>query len=277
MHIEKMHTQFVNDSQHLHKDKVFPSQGRYILHLGNNHSISIEWNIWSEFCHLYIGRNFNDLTFGIAVPPFSLWFVYDGFRASINRRVGIHVRNGGIDWNLWADTMSWSKKTPRWKDGHIALVELLLGRTRYESFPIEERIVSIPMPEGIYKAVVHHTEDVWRRRWWTCKRVKRVKMEMKQGIPVPGKGTCSYNCGNDAIYSMSCPANNIARGVGHLVGSILQSRVQYGGYSDWTWPTIGLPDTKHDHSKDKEAVMGRSVAKVSPEPKKRKPAGENKP
>lgn len=91
------------------------------------------------------------------------------------------------------------------------------------------------MPEGTYVATARLTEDVWRRSRWFSKIVKRVEIEIPSGIPLAGKGESSWDCGDNAIYSMCSPAKSIGEGVGRLVGTLLHDRVRYGGYEDWKW------------------------------------------
>ena len=50
---------------------------------------------------------------------------------------------------------------------------------------------------------------------------------MKEPIPNPGKGTCSYNCGEDALHSLTCNVNTIEDGIGEVMKSVNKCRMAY--------------------------------------------------
>src|SRR5690606_38230523 len=77
--------------------------------------------------------------------------------------------------------------------------------------------------------------DTWSRPRWFPKMVKRIEIEMGEPIPHQGKGENSWDCGVDGTYSYTAPAESIADGVGGLVGSVLSTRIRYGGWRDWNF------------------------------------------
>ena len=54
----------------------------------------------------------------------------------------------------------------------------------------------------------------------------------EKAIPIPGKGTTAYNCGEDAIYSQSSIANNHQESIAKFQASVMRSRNNYGG-KEW--------------------------------------------
>jgi hypothetical protein len=88
---------------------------------------------------------------------------------------------------------------------------------------------SVPMPEGNYPCIVKLTEDTWTRPRLKAARklVRRAEVEMLVPIPVPGKGTASYNCDDDATYSMCCTARSVAQAVATMAESAMRDRERY--------------------------------------------------
>lgn len=160
----------------------------------------------------------------------------------ITREINISFHDGGVWWSFWRDGMGWSSKESKWRVGNFNFVDALLGRTKFSERVIEERDVLIPMPEKSYPAHVKFTEDTWKRPRWFPHRLTRVNVEIPEGIPHAGKGTCEWNCGDDATFGMTCAARSVADGVGKVVGSCLETRVRYGGWGDYSW-SRALPGT----------------------------------
>lgn len=225
--------------------------GRATLHFDNRmaeythwlESFRWEWQLGQRrFC--FIGLDVNDyndeeLTFKLAVPfLFSLWF-HVCFRrpkwwprSSREFELGIRLEDFAVAWNLGCDPMGGYPCRPWFSSFNV--VDFLVGHTKHAEQTIEERDVLVPMPEGTYPAKAKLFESTWKRaRWPKAKRLIRVSIDMERGIPFPGKGESEWDCGQDATYGITCPANSIEEGVGELIASILQRRRRYGGPS-WT-------------------------------------------
>jgi hypothetical protein len=155
------------------------------------------------------------------------------FKVSQETEISVRWFEGGLWWSLWHPTMEWSSKTPRWRHGHWDPIDSLLGRDAYSSVDIRTEDVVVPMPEHGYAAKVRLFESTWRRpRWPLARRLLRAEIAVEGGIPHPGKGENSWDCGDDATYSLTCQARTAEEAVGHLVASVLRSRTRYGG-RDW--------------------------------------------
>lgn len=153
-----------------------------------------------------------------------------------DRECTISFRGGALWWSFWCDPMSWSSKTPKWRHGNFNFVDFALGRRDCSHSLIEERNVLVPMPEKAYQATAKLEAWVWRRPRWFAKRIKRVTIDIPDGIPVAGKGENSWDCGDDVTFGLTTgECNSIPAGVGQLVTSMLERRVRYGGWDDWSW------------------------------------------
>jgi len=149
------------------------------------------------------------------------------------RRFGFRVHSGALWWDCGADDSSRSTD-PWWRHGAWHPLDTVLGRSRHSSELIEERAVKIPLPEGAYDAVAKLERCAWKRaRWPFARVVLRVSIDVPKGIPVPGKGENSYDCGPDATYGLSCSARTVEQGIGEYVASVLRDRRRRGAACDY--------------------------------------------
>jgi hypothetical protein len=224
-----------------------PIHGRCWLYFddqwGNN--LHFSWNLWSDFCHVQVTvrEHEDDIMFSFAIPPVSLWlglsnrrlnkFLNKHIKGYDGRQTGIRVFDWSVWWDVWSNTMSWSNKTPKWRDGSFNIPDFFLGKWKYSEKELESREVEIPMPEKTYNGTVKMQMATWKRPRWFAKKIMRAHIDMKDPIPIPGKGSASYNCGDDATHSLTCPARNIPEAVGKLVGSTLETRMKRSNI--WKW------------------------------------------
>lgn len=143
-----------------------------------------------------------------------------------------------IWWNFWTSANTWASATPRWRCGGRNIKELLLGKRQMRWEPVETVETLIPMPERSYPATVEMRDHVswnsrlpfWKRRLRTCSVV------IPGGLGVPGKGENAWDCGPDAIFAHSGPAENVAEAVGKVVASAYRDRLRHHGsveYTEW--------------------------------------------
>lgn len=155
-----------------------------------------------------------------------------------------------LEWNC--DDSSWSSTTGPahgWQKSW-ALLDLLLGITRYTKGAAHHSTTVLSMPEGDYPCTVEMRTDSWSRpRWPFTKRITRATVEVEQGVPVPGKGENSWDCGDDAIYSLTAPAKNVRGALRAFQESAMQSRHRYGsGYA--YKPSAGWTVRPRSHSQE---------------------------
>ena len=239
---------------------------RYFWHFGKGHEeIYLEWNIGSKTFDLgfsiskaYVSEH--TMTFVFAIPPIALywgftwdwlenrkWFtkwvkedknkikhmeVYgeprEYFKHAEERQFSLRI----FDWTIWGDfyskTMESNSSDPWWMRWNFSIPDFFLGKYKYETKTLETRNVKIPMPEKNYDAVVKIFLSTWKRpRWLFTKKRIRADIEIPEGIPHPGKGTTSYNCGNDALYGGTYQATNVNDAICEVVKSALWYRLNY--------------------------------------------------
>lgn len=143
------------------------------------------------------------------------------------RSVDLAVHDGAVWWKAWVDPDSWEASRPRWRDGNLNLVELVLGEEVTRTEKGETREVVIPMPEAVYAGKAERTTVVrtfariaglWEQRF------PRMTVSPWRPVPVPGKGESAHDCGLDATYSISVPASTVEEGVGAFVAGVLETR-----------------------------------------------------
>lgn len=153
----------------------------------------------------------------------------------IERRLELRFFDWGVWWNVWWRDDYTSSRDPRWRRGSWHYLDTLLGRQKYSEETLVEREVVIPMPEGTYPAKLKLDRDTWRRARWPWPRVvMRAKIDIPKGIPVPGKGDNSWDCGADATFGMTFPSSSVEHAIAHVVESCLKTRTRYGGALDYS-------------------------------------------
>ncbi len=155
---------------------------------------------------------------------------YEGMETGVNYNLATGFSGSFLHWKFWAPKDSWDSTTPKWRDGTFNPGDFFFGSSRHSSRVLEEHDVEIPMPEGVYGAHVKLTEATWTwPRWPWAHRVLRAEIEIPGGVPHPGKGENSWDCGEDATYSMTCTARNRWEAIAAVVESSMRSRLLYGG------------------------------------------------
>jgi hypothetical protein len=232
--------------------------GRAWLYLKEVVTLAWSWNFKSTFCHVRfsVDGDENEVGFAIALPPVALWLHLGGrlgkwltklMRCDYHSVAGpgrdIYCMHREIqfsihDWTLWSSIWrkrdSWSRDDPWWMHWSLNLPDLFLGERKHSKVVLEQRVVTVAMPEGAYEAKAELLRETWKRPRWPWPLVLlRTDVEVPAGIPVPGKGENSWDCGPDAIYGQCGPAESIEEAVGNLVGSVLKTRRQRGAKADY--------------------------------------------
>lgn len=226
--------------------------GRGWLYFGDRWCADTQWQIGkrSSLCmvSLSVDPGEGGVSLSLALPKiFYLHLGLDGWPKEFYQRLGIYERyeqhaidlnfhDGMIHWRMWAPTMSWSNTTPRWRDGSVTPIDIFFGDTKMTEEIIRTKRVEIPMPEAAYPATITMSRRVWKRprATWISHDGTYANIQVdKPGIPIPGKGTTSYNCGPDANFGISMMAKNDEEAIGYLVSNLLSRRARYGsGHRD---------------------------------------------
>jgi hypothetical protein len=235
------HWQNLNDLPGIKDRQGHPFwHGRAWLHMGVRKALGISWNFKSSFCGADVtfeAWGDRDVSFHVAFPPVSLWLTIEGI---VPKHMLEKVDNRSIGWSIhhwmlwvypWKHINEWNSTDPKWWDMSINLHpgEWLLGGTEYKQDVLAEKVVDVPMPEKCYKMKVTLSEDSWpyKRAPWLGKKVSRAHCEMEEPIPHPGKGTTSYNCGDDGLQGMTMPCSSFEEAIGKVVESVLYKRRRY--------------------------------------------------
>lgn len=239
------------DEQQTHLAKGTRIPGRLLFRRVIDGSFHAEWTVPDR--HPGIGFTWGmsgmdeDWQISLGLGLFHLYFSVDGFRSIDSRYrkdkqghyiddmvTDIRFFDQGVWWQFWHSNSSWSNKTPRWRHGNWHPLDTLFGSTKHSSRLIRQATVDIPMPERSYPATINLTEDTWKRprAWWTSARIRRAIIDVEGGIPHPGKGENSYDCDEDATYSLTTQARDEAEAIGAMVETVMRSRRKYGG-ANW--------------------------------------------
>lgn len=214
---------------------------------------------WLRFGRAVLGMQwvvFGRPTFGISIATgdeeqlsgfiqlvfFSFYWSLEGIKLldkiideRSTREVSVRVHDAALWWTIWSNPNVWHNTDPKWRDGCFHFDDFLLGKNDYsirEEPPVN---VIISMPEGDYPATVTLSEQVWKRpRWPIARKRKGANVDIKApgGVPIPGKGEMSYNCGEDGFTSIGTSATTIDGAVLAAIDSVNKRRLRYGG-PDW--------------------------------------------
>lgn len=161
------------------------------------------------------------------------------------REVSLKFHHWALWWCFWKDDSYWSSSDSKLRSGSFNLRDFFIGKHSCKWLELETEMCIASMPEGNYRIEVTKKlrTDSWQR--WPSK--KSISWEIKAGyydsekkwvsfpVPVEGKGENSWDCDEDATYSMSFPAKygkNIEthqQAAMYFEESMKKSRLRRGG------------------------------------------------
>lgn len=187
-----------------------------------------------------------EVTFHVSIYVLSVWFSVrgdmfprhwfpkqanqfskEGFYYSGERELGISFHDGNIWINPWIDPTEWSEGN---KNIVIHVWDNLAGKVRYATRDLSTSHATISFPEGTYELEIRMFESTWSRpRWFTYRNVRAdIKVLSDNGIPIPGKGENSWDCGDSCTSSLTTPAETVGEAIGSLYDSVVQTRSRHG-------------------------------------------------
>lgn len=223
-------------------------------HFGNRKSIVIEIAGWNNSPAISFRADPDDrgVTFNISFG-FAIYITFDGFIPRSwypeEREFSIRIHGGAIWWDFWVseEWSSWTKNRT-WRKSSFQLMDKIKGKHDYKRKDADRRQFLLPFLEGIYNVEVIKWDrtDKWPR--WPTRRMTtwEVRAGYYEGppsecnwkdkpIPVEGKGESSYDCGEDATWSISFPGPPYKKDVNtpylaalYFWHSIMKSREQRG-------------------------------------------------
>lgn len=179
-------------------------------------------------------------------------------RIPVPLRVTLDLTLKGVTWCLGHDDHSWHRDSPwreRLRTNHLTWWKLHGYRRACED--IETVDTHVDLPEDRYPVTLTLQREVWQLRvgpYWPTRtrrtprvefyiagtrRVRwSVKIDAPTGLPVPGKGENSWDCGPDAIYGTGVTLEHgpydsadrewIAAALAQAVAATFRSRARYG-------------------------------------------------
>ncbi len=230
---------WIGDEPQLHFQLVAPGKGiSFTIELNHYGDTAIGGRIGLFFFTLYWGIDWR--------PLYRLLEKFTRRRDqkyTNGRTMGFSIDSQCMYLELWNDPMEHRGRDPKWWRMSTYWHDIT-GRPKYHEKTLEEREVMIPMPEKSYPATAILKLVWWSRPFLPTKFMKRVEIKIPEGIPFPGKGENSWDCGDDAAYGMTTESNSIAFGVGKLVGSVLHDRIRYGGWDNYKWDKPQINEDK---------------------------------
>ncbi len=129
------------------------------------------------------------------------------------------------DWgyvSIGHDDSGWSKSGWHFS---FSPFRVLFGRTKYSEFDIE-RVERIAWIDGEQHALkIRRFTSVWAwPRWPFKRRFNRADIEPVVPVAIPGKGENGYDCGEDAIHSLTVKCKNADQAVAKFVENVLNAR-----------------------------------------------------
>lgn len=205
-------------------------------------SVNPEWK-FGDF-RFAIGINHgaqeDDLKFSFCIPGISFYLSLDNVLpnkmkdALYDRKIwnglttDIRIFEWAIWWNFRNNDDEWSPKIPKWQNGNFNIKDFFLGKLKTESHDITGTVpIEVVMPEKAYEGTAKRFEVIHNRSRWFTKKWMRTEISVEGGIPHPGKGTCEYNCGEDALFSISVPYDDIPKACKNFADSVLDYRERY--------------------------------------------------
>lgn len=122
------------------------------------------------------------------------------------------------------------------------LLDRIFGKVVYACENGNPQDSFVAMPEGRYQATVTRVDETWKRpRSPRVRKAVAWEVQVEGGIPVPGKGENSWDCDDDAIFSIHTRGENSMRGATEAMAkSAMGSRSRYASLS-WS-PREGWPE-----------------------------------
>lgn len=231
----------------------------------SNHrkSISIETSGWKSHPSLYFRVNGDegDCTFHFALG-FGIWITFEGFIPNSwyptykstyteglslydERQLSISFHGGSFWWDFWvSENKSQYTKYKTWRKGCWHIVDRIRGKHECSFKEVDRREFAIPFLEGNYNLLVIKKDrtDTWKR--WPKKKMTSFEVKcgyyqdgewIDKGVPVEGKGENSWDCDEDATYSMHFPGAPYRKEVRscydaalYFWHSMMKSRERYG-------------------------------------------------
>lgn len=242
---------------HWHKQRLGRFSGRCWWHFGSDSrkTVGLEWTFFRFRCEASASVDDEGWHFSVALPLlFTAYLSLEGFRMwkprrkciatwdgnrefwlTDERECRVSIHHGALWIKLWSKVMETDFSDPWWVRGvSFDFLDILFGRAKCETTKGESFPVLVPMPEASYPGTATVETRTWRRPRWPLVWHRRtdVTVDMKEPIPVPGKGENSWDCGEDGIYGYGCSSTDPWAVVARGVESATRIRIRYAS-ANW--------------------------------------------
>jgi hypothetical protein len=229
-------------------------------------SLEVGFTRWRWF-GLGVRRDFEDLTFSVGLWFGSAYLSFPSLRARYDRSKPMYGQQREWSLRVLADgdagpypcilgefgTDPDESRSNDRRSFFLDTERVIFGSVVYGLADLTEPSpIVVHMPEGDYQGVAQMQErTVTWQRFGRSSRHRFVAVSFApKGIPVPGKGENSYDCGEDAIISTGFDVEGLGRdyNLRHDLAasylrcasfamreSVLQTRARYGGGDGTAW------------------------------------------
>lgn len=164
---------------------------------------------------------------------------FDGKYSESKAKFGLHQTGGDLYLLVGHDSMGtwygthgkggpvgrWLRDIKRNKQVTLFRGDWILGKPRHTLEVLEEGIpivAEVGQWDGdSYRGTAKHTRRTWKRRFST-KVSAGYEIDMQEGIPFPGKGDNSWDCGDDAYFGFG--GDTIEGAVSHIIEEVKKRR-----------------------------------------------------
>lgn len=217
---------------------------RIWFYTGTNRTwLNLEWNFFRKATHAGMdvgwrkqsGRRSPKCFIGIPWLV-NLWVHLFDVDEWEDYELGIRFHDGCVWFHVFSNPVESNSSDPWYRRTHcFDPKRFFLGNDRCTTEIIGTEEVLIPMPEATYKGIAKLEVRTWKRPRWPWPTVRKsVWIDVEGGIPFPGKGENSWDCGMDGIWGTGHEGHNVEEAIGHFVGAVLNNRRRYGG-KNWKY------------------------------------------
>lgn len=267
-----IHWQNLNDNKR-GEPKGVPYEGRCWLWFRGfgkrrNNSVGFSWNLWRP--HWLFSFSFGvktdeeDVSVGVGVWPFSFHFhIACLFPRSFNDWWMKKYRYGGrefwfystlaeeaagwfnVVFHLWEDPMGgggckkgWKRLTDFYLDFPDCILSPVFGKLKFTEETLETKVISIPMPEGVYQGDAKLSRATWKRPRlpWVSLMRHGAHVDIPIGIPYEGKSENSWDCGEDGVFGIGTDKASYPALIARVVEHVLDQRRKRDGNMDAKYP-----------------------------------------
>ena len=168
---------------------------------------------------------------------------YDEGSYPESREISLRIHGWALWWTLWMNGNEWRSTDPKWRRGSFHFDDALLGSRGYVCENLGSAIAShVTMLEGEYPVTLQRQRQTWWRPrwpWWPLRMVREsLDVRCECGVPFPGKGENSWDCGDDGLFGTAFDVVTPEEACAKYRDVVLDYRRRYGGQkcAEEPWP-----------------------------------------